>query len=80
MAIAGVVTYLATFVVRRLADRYKIYPKVIRSRDMHSKPTPRIGGLAMFIGFVVSVAIAAPIGLKLFLQTQGQLLLFPLPL
>lgn len=62
MAIAGVVTYLATFVVRRLADRYKIYPKAIRARDMHSKPTPRIGGLAMFIGFVVSVAIAAPIG------------------
>jgi UDP-GlcNAc:undecaprenyl-phosphate GlcNAc-1-phosphate transferase len=29
---------------------------------MHSKPTPRIGGLAMFIGFVVSVSIAAPIG------------------
>jgi len=29
---------------------------------MHSKPTPRIGGLAMFIGFVVSVGIAAPIG------------------
>ncbi|MFM1846222.1 MAG: hypothetical protein RIS19_695 [Actinomycetota bacterium] len=62
MAIAGVVTYLATFVVRKLADKYNIYPKAIRSRDMHSKPTPRIGGLAMFIGFVVSVSIAAPIG------------------
>jgi len=62
MAIAGVVTYLATFVVRKLADKYNIYPKAIRSRDMHLKPTPRIGGLAMFIGFVVSVSIAAPIG------------------
>jgi len=62
MAIAGVVTYLSTFLVRKLADRYQIYPKAIRSRDMHSKPTPRIGGLAMFIGFVVSVGIAAPIG------------------
>lgn len=62
MAIAGVVTYLATFGVRKLADKYNIYPKAIRSRDMHSKPTPRIGGLAMFIGFVVSVGIAAPIG------------------
>ena len=62
MAIAGVVTYLATFAVRKLADKYKIYPKAIRTRDMHSKPTPRIGGLAMFIGFVVSIAIAAPIG------------------
>lgn len=62
MAIAGVVTYLATFLVRKLAHRYQIYPKAIRSRDMHSKPTPRIGGLAMFLGFVVSVGIAAPIG------------------
>jgi len=62
MAIAAVVTYLATFVVRKLADKYEIYPKAIRSRDMHTKPTARIGGVAMFIGFLVSIGIAAPIG------------------
>jgi UDP-GlcNAc:undecaprenyl-phosphate GlcNAc-1-phosphate transferase len=62
MAIAAVVTYLATFVVRRLADKYEIYPKAIRARDMHTKPTARIGGVAMFIGFLVSIGIAAPIG------------------
>jgi UDP-GlcNAc:undecaprenyl-phosphate GlcNAc-1-phosphate transferase len=62
MAIAAVVTYLATFVVRKLADKYEIYPKSIRSRDMHTKPTARIGGVAMFIGFLVSIGIAAPIG------------------
>jgi UDP-GlcNAc:undecaprenyl-phosphate GlcNAc-1-phosphate transferase len=62
MAIAAVVTYLATFAVRKLADKYEIYPKAIRSRDMHTKPTARIGGVAMFIGFLVSIAIAAPIG------------------
>ena len=62
MAIAAVVTYLATFAVRKLAEKYEIYPKAIRSRDMHTKPTARIGGVAMFIGFLVSIAIAAPIG------------------
>ncbi|MEY4417623.1 MAG: hypothetical protein RIQ88_61, partial [Actinomycetota bacterium] len=62
IAVAGVVTYLATFLVRKLSVKYNIYPKAIRERDMHQKPTPRIGGVAMFLGFVVSIAIAAPIG------------------
>lgn len=62
MAVAFVVTFLATFLVRKLAARYRIYPKAIRERDVHAKPTPRIGGVAMFLGFVVSLAIAAPIG------------------
>ncbi|NDC48028.1 MAG: undecaprenyl/decaprenyl-phosphate alpha-N-acetylglucosaminyl 1-phosphate transferase [Micrococcales bacterium] len=62
MAVAGVVTYVATFLVRKLAAKYDIYPKAIRSRDMHSRPTPRIGGVAMFLGFVASLLIAAPIG------------------
>ncbi|NBR64602.1 MAG: undecaprenyl/decaprenyl-phosphate alpha-N-acetylglucosaminyl 1-phosphate transferase [Micrococcales bacterium] len=62
MAIAAVVTYLATFAVRKLADKYEIYPKAIRARDMHTKPTARIGGAAMFIGFLASIAIAALIG------------------
>jgi UDP-GlcNAc:undecaprenyl-phosphate GlcNAc-1-phosphate transferase len=62
MGIAFVVTYLATHLVRRAAVKYEIYPKAIRDRDNHSKPTPRIGGIAMFFGFLVSLAIAAPIG------------------
>ena len=62
MAVAGVVTYLATFLVRKFAAKYEIYPKAIRTRDTHSIPTPRIGGVAMFLGFTVSLLIAAPIG------------------
>lgn len=62
MAVAGVVTYLATFLVRKLAAKYEIYPKAIRTRDTHKQPTPRIGGVAMFLGFTVSLLIAAPIG------------------
>ena len=62
MAVAFGVTFLATFLVRKLAIKYRIYPKSIRARDVHAKPTPRIGGVAMFLGFVVSLLIAAPIG------------------
>ena len=62
MAVAFGVTLLATFLVRKLAVKYRIYPKSIRARDVHAKPTPRIGGVAMFLGFVVSLLIAAPIG------------------
>jgi len=62
MAVSGLVTYLATFLVRKMAVKYNIYPKAIRERDMHEKPTPRIGGLSMFLGFVVSICIAAGIG------------------
>ena len=62
MGIAFVVTYISTYLVRRAARKYEIYPKDIRSRDSHKTPTPRIGGVAMFLGFLVSLAIAAPIG------------------
>ncbi len=62
MAVAFVVTFIATFIVRKLAVKYNIFPKAIRERDMHTKPTPRIGGVAMFLGFIASLALAAPIG------------------
>lgn len=62
MAIAFVVTYLSTHLVRRLAKRYSIFPKDIRSRDAHSTPTPRIGGVAMFLGFLLSLLMAELIG------------------
>ena len=62
MAISAVVTYLATLLVRKASHKYSIYPKAIRDRDMHSKPTPRIGGVAMFLGFLAAISIASPIG------------------
>jgi UDP-GlcNAc:undecaprenyl-phosphate GlcNAc-1-phosphate transferase len=56
--ISAIVTWAATWVVLRLAHKYKIYPQ-IRARDVHTKPTPRLGGVAMFLGFVVSLCVAA---------------------
>jgi UDP-GlcNAc:undecaprenyl-phosphate GlcNAc-1-phosphate transferase len=58
--VAAIVTYVFSYLILRLSHRYKLYPKV-RERDVHTRPTPRLGGLAMFIGIVVAVAIASQI-------------------
>ena len=56
--IATITTFIATWLVLRLAHRYKIYP-AIRARDAHSRPTPRLGGIAMLLGFVAALGVAA---------------------
>jgi UDP-GlcNAc:undecaprenyl-phosphate GlcNAc-1-phosphate transferase len=55
---AAIVTYFATGPVRLLATRVGAvaYP---RERDVHVNPTPRMGGLAMFLGVVSAVFLAA---------------------
>jgi len=58
--IAAAVTFVLAFVILKLSHRYRLYPK-IRERDMHSRPTPRLGGVAMFFGVVVALAIASQI-------------------
>ena len=55
---AAIVTYFATGGVRILARRLGAvaYP---RDRDVHARPTPRMGGLAMYLGVVFSVFLAS---------------------
>jgi UDP-GlcNAc:undecaprenyl-phosphate GlcNAc-1-phosphate transferase len=61
MAISATVTFLGTLAVLKLAHRYQIYPQ-IRARDVHTKPTPRLGGIAMFAGFLVTITVAGALG------------------
>lgn len=56
-AIAALVTAIASFVVLRLSRRWNLAPEV-RARDVHATPTPRLGGVAMYIGILVSVLAA----------------------
>jgi UDP-GlcNAc:undecaprenyl-phosphate/decaprenyl-phosphate GlcNAc-1-phosphate transferase len=56
--ISATVTFALAFLILKLSHRYRLYPK-IRERDMHSRPTPRLGGVAMFIGVVVAIGIAS---------------------
>ena len=55
---AAIVTYFATGGVRQLATRLGAvaYP---RERDVHLNPTPRMGGLAMYLGVVTAVFLAS---------------------
>ncbi|PZG16038.1 glycosyltransferase family 4 protein [Nonomuraea aridisoli] len=56
--ISAVVTYLLVPLVRRFAIRIGAMPEV-RERDVHTTPTPRLGGLAMYGGLVVGLLTAS---------------------
>ncbi|MBK5248844.1 MAG: undecaprenyl/decaprenyl-phosphate alpha-N-acetylglucosaminyl 1-phosphate transferase [Actinomycetales bacterium] len=58
MAIAAAVTYLATPLARTLAKRSHVLTPV-RGRDVHTAPTPRLGGVAMLIGMTVAMLVAS---------------------
>ncbi len=55
--VALIVTYAATPLVRRVAIRIGAITPV-RDRDVHATPIPRLGGVAILIGFVAAVAVA----------------------
>ena len=53
-AVAGGVTYLLTPLIRHIAIEIGAVGEV-RARDVHTVPTPRMGGLGMLIGFTVAM-------------------------
>ncbi|SDS43920.1 glycosyltransferase family 4 protein [Agrococcus carbonis] len=55
---AAVITFVASRIVLRFALKHGIHPPV-RERDVHSRPTPRLGGVAMCIGVLGAFGIAA---------------------
>ncbi|MCX7521168.1 MraY family glycosyltransferase [Microbacterium sp. STN6] len=55
--VSAVITFGLSIAVRRLGIRFRLYPK-IRERDMHTTPTPRLGGVAMFGGIICAFAVA----------------------
>lgn len=52
------VTLALSWGVWRLSLRYKLYPG-IRERDVHKTPTPRLGGVAMFLGVTAAFLISS---------------------
>lgn len=60
MVVAAAVTYLATPLARRMAERTRAMTPV-RDRDVHSVPTPRLGGLAMLIGVAATFVVASQV-------------------
>jgi UDP-GlcNAc:undecaprenyl-phosphate GlcNAc-1-phosphate transferase len=57
---SAVVTFLMSLVMWRVGVKYKLYPK-IRERDVHTTPTPRLGGIAMFCGVLAAMLLASRI-------------------
>ena len=58
MLVAAAVTYLSVPIVRHVALVFNALTPV-RARDVHTTPIPRLGGVAMFLGFATAVAVAS---------------------
>ena len=56
--VAAVATWACTFVVRRLAVRFSIIV-VPDDRRVHERPTPTVGGAAMYLGLLVAMVVAS---------------------
>ena len=61
MLVAAVVSFLATPLVKALAYKVGAIDVPKDNRRMHKVPIPRLGGLAIFIAFLLSVLIFADI-------------------
>ncbi|WP_291313863.1 MraY family glycosyltransferase [Corynebacterium sp. UBA2622] len=57
LLVAAAITYLSTGLVRSILVRTGRLAE-IRTRDVHTQPTPSVGGVAMFTGFVSAVFLA----------------------
>lgn len=60
MLLAAVVTYVLVPVVLRVAIKVGAINK-LRARDVHTTPIPRLGGVAMYLGLLVSFIVASQI-------------------
>ncbi|VEH80051.1 Undecaprenyl-phosphate alpha-N-acetylglucosaminyl 1-phosphate transferase [Corynebacterium kutscheri] len=58
LLVAAALTYLSTGIVRYLMVKTGQISE-IRERDVHAVPTPRLGGVAMFTGFLGAVLLAS---------------------
>jgi UDP-GlcNAc:undecaprenyl-phosphate GlcNAc-1-phosphate transferase len=61
IAVAMVISFAATPLVKKFAHRVGAIDIPKDSRRIHKQPIPRLGGLAIFIGFVLSVLVLADV-------------------
>ena len=59
LAVAFLVSFAATPMVISLAHKLNAIDVPKDARRVHKKPTPLIGGLAIFYGFIVTITIVA---------------------
>lgn len=68
--VSGVLSFILTPVAKKIAHKIGAIDVPKDDRRMHKEPIPRLGGLAVFFAFLVSVILLVPIDLEL----QGILL------
>src|SRR5699024_808984 len=70
LLVTALVAYLLTPMVKRVAERGRIFSP-LRERDVHSVPTRRLGGVAMFGGLLVGLVFASqtPFLQRIFVDT-----------
>ena len=61
LLVALVVSFLASPIVKNFAYKVGAIDVPKDARRMHKKPIPRLGGLAIFLGFMISVILFVPI-------------------
>ncbi|MCH9815590.1 MAG: undecaprenyl/decaprenyl-phosphate alpha-N-acetylglucosaminyl 1-phosphate transferase [Actinomycetia bacterium] len=72
--VAAAVTYLSTPFARRFAIKWGAVAEV-RDRDVHSHPTPRLGGLGILAGLLAAILVASqlPLMSQVFQAPPGEL-------
>lgn len=65
LVVALVVSLVATPVVKNLAIKMRAVDIPKDNRRMHDHPIPRMGGLAIFLGFILSVLLFLPLDTQL---------------
>lgn len=61
LLVSAALTYLTVPVVRWYAVRWNVMAE-IRDRDVHAFPIPRLGGIAMYLGFLAGMLVASQLG------------------
>lgn len=57
IVLTAAITFVLTWAVWKVSLRFKLYPG-IRERDVHTTPTPRLGGVAIFLGIVAAFGVS----------------------
>ncbi|GAC1600062.1 MAG: MraY family glycosyltransferase [Acidimicrobiales bacterium] len=61
LAVAAIASWIATFAARRVAVRCGVIDS-LSDRKVHETPTPTAGGAAMFVAFLLAMAVASRMG------------------
>ena len=78
LLISGIIAFLMTPVSIRLAHKLGVIDRPKDGRRMHTKPIPRFGGMAIFLGSMAALTIPAGMNEKIKIAMLGGILMYGL--